>query len=250
LSEGLMDKFLALKDFKKQADILKEKLDVDKNLTEIKENEVKASDNMVTVNKFATDANIPNQLDLAAQYILQKVKLEKAIKDMEEEIEDKEEELDEIRKEINEYKDEISIIAVGRYFSVLFLQNRISISVIGIFVHKHLFSCRVCIQKPRYILIQVIFISRAYSAPIQDLRYRVVNIVFIFCGNLSSICYRSYSSEHVICILHRCSTYVNKPGYKPIFIIIILQHFPPVGCLTFQSPCQGIGISMYSGTAY
>jgi len=69
LSEGLMDKFLALKDFKKQADILKEKLDVDKNLTEIKENEVKASDNMVTVNKFATDANIPNQLDLAAQYI-------------------------------------------------------------------------------------------------------------------------------------------------------------------------------------
>jgi len=51
-----MDKFLALKDFKKQADILKEKLDVDKNLTEIKENEVKASDNMVTVNKFATDA--------------------------------------------------------------------------------------------------------------------------------------------------------------------------------------------------
>jgi len=31
LSEGLMDKFLALKDFKKQADILKEKLDVDKN---------------------------------------------------------------------------------------------------------------------------------------------------------------------------------------------------------------------------
>jgi len=36
-----MDKFLALKDFKKQADILKEKLDVDKNLTEIKENEVK-----------------------------------------------------------------------------------------------------------------------------------------------------------------------------------------------------------------
>jgi len=47
-----MDKFLALKDFKKQADILKEKLDVDKNLTEIKENEVKASDNMVTVNKL------------------------------------------------------------------------------------------------------------------------------------------------------------------------------------------------------
>jgi len=47
-------------------------------------------------------------------------------------------------------------------------------------VHKHLFSCRVCIQKPRYILIQVIFISRAYSAPIQDLRYRVVNIVSYF----------------------------------------------------------------------
>jgi len=41
LSEGLMDKFLALKDFKKQADILKEKLDVDKNLTEIKEMRLK-----------------------------------------------------------------------------------------------------------------------------------------------------------------------------------------------------------------
>jgi len=107
LSEGLMDKFLALKDFKKQADILKEKLDVDKNLTEIKENEVKASDNMVTVNKFATDANIPNQLDLAAQYILQKVKLEKAIKDMEKEIEDKEEKLEEIEEEIDGYKNEI-----------------------------------------------------------------------------------------------------------------------------------------------
>jgi len=37
----------------------------------------KASDNMVTVNKFATDANIPNQLDLAAQYILQKLSWKK-----------------------------------------------------------------------------------------------------------------------------------------------------------------------------
>jgi len=74
-----------LKDFKKQADILKEKLDVDKNLTEIKENEVKASDNMVTVNKFATDANIPISW-IWLRNILQKVKLEKAIKDMEEEI--------------------------------------------------------------------------------------------------------------------------------------------------------------------
>jgi len=116
LSEGLMDKFLALKDFKKQADILKEKLDVDKNLTEIKENEVKASDNMVTVNKFATDANIPNQLDLAAQYILQKVKLEKAIKDMEEEIKDKEEKLEEIEEEIDGYKNEIK----DRLYNVLF----------------------------------------------------------------------------------------------------------------------------------
>jgi len=67
-----MDKFLALKDFKKQADILKEKLDVDKNLTEIKENEVKASDNMVTVNKFATDANIPNQLDFGCAIYIAK----------------------------------------------------------------------------------------------------------------------------------------------------------------------------------
>jgi len=62
---------------------------------------------MVTVNKFATDANIPNQLDLAAQYILQKVKLEKAIKDMEEEIKDKEEKLEEIEEEIDGYKNEI-----------------------------------------------------------------------------------------------------------------------------------------------
>jgi len=50
---------------------------------------------MVTVNKFATDANIPNQLDWLRN-ILQKVKLEKAIKDMEEEIKDKEEKLEEI----------------------------------------------------------------------------------------------------------------------------------------------------------
>jgi len=39
---------------------------------------------------------------LAAQYILQKVKLEKAIKDMEEEIKDKEE----IEEEIDGYKNE------------------------------------------------------------------------------------------------------------------------------------------------
>jgi len=43
---------------------------------------------------------------LAAQYILQKVKLEKAIKDMEKEIEDKEEKLEEIEEEIDGYKDE------------------------------------------------------------------------------------------------------------------------------------------------
>ncbi|HOM03536.1 MAG TPA: hypothetical protein PLH43_12040 [Acetivibrio sp.] len=107
LSEGLMDKFLALKDFKKQADILKEKLDVDKNLTEIKENEVKASNNVVTVNKFGTDINIPNQLEIAAGYVLERVKIEKAIKDMEDEIEKIKDELEEIEDKIDEYKDEI-----------------------------------------------------------------------------------------------------------------------------------------------
>jgi len=39
--------------------------------------------------------------------ILQKVKFEKAIKDMEKEIEDKEEKLEEIEEEIDGYKDEI-----------------------------------------------------------------------------------------------------------------------------------------------
>ncbi|WP_265447253.1 hypothetical protein [Acetivibrio straminisolvens] len=110
LSEGLMEKFVAFKDFKKQADILKEKLDVDKNLTEIKENEVKASNNVVTVNKFGTDINIPNQLEIASGYILDRVKMEKAIKDMEDEIKEKEDDLEEVEDKIDEYEDEIKEI--------------------------------------------------------------------------------------------------------------------------------------------
>jgi hypothetical protein len=41
LSEGLMDKFLVLKDFKNQVDILNGKLEVAKTFTEIKENNIR-----------------------------------------------------------------------------------------------------------------------------------------------------------------------------------------------------------------
>lgn len=113
LAEGLMDKFLTFKDFKKQADVLSQKIDVDKKLSDIKENQITASDNMVTVNKFSTDFNISNQLETAAGYVLQKIKIEKEIenqkaliKDIEAEIEEYEREIDELKAEIKKKKEE------------------------------------------------------------------------------------------------------------------------------------------------
>jgi hypothetical protein len=113
LAEGLMDKFLTFKDFKKQSDVLSKKMDVDKKLTDIKEKQITASDNMVTVNKFSTDFNLPNQLEIAAGYILGRIKIEKELenqksrlKGVEDEIEEYEDEIEELKKEIERKKKE------------------------------------------------------------------------------------------------------------------------------------------------
>ncbi len=102
LAEGLMDKFLTFKDFKKQADILSQKLDVDKELSDIKKNQVEASQNMTIVNKFGTDFNIPNQLEIASGYIKTRVTLEKAIGDLKSKIEEYKEDIHALEDKIEE----------------------------------------------------------------------------------------------------------------------------------------------------
>lgn len=107
LAQGLMDKFLTFKDFKKQADVLSKKMDVDKKLTSIKEKQITASDNIVTVNKFSTDFNIPNQLEIAAGYILERIKIEKEIENQRVRIKETEDKIKQYKDEIDELMEEI-----------------------------------------------------------------------------------------------------------------------------------------------
>jgi tetrahydromethanopterin S-methyltransferase subunit G len=104
LAEGLADKFMSIKDFKKQADIMTKKLDVDKALDDIRKQQLTASDNVMTVNNFGTDCNIPNQLEIAAGYIKERISLEKSIKDLEEQKENYKQDIDRLEKIISEKK--------------------------------------------------------------------------------------------------------------------------------------------------
>lgn len=100
LATGLMDKFMIFGGFKKQADILEKKIDVDEDLTDIKKHQIKASDNMMTVNSFGKDLDVSSKYEEVAEYIVDAMSLEKDCIQLEEEIEALGDELKDVTDEI------------------------------------------------------------------------------------------------------------------------------------------------------
>lgn len=97
LAEGFLDKILAFKDFKKQADTMKKKLDVDKDIEDLRKTQEKASDKVLLVNSFGklpdddtgnAEENLPERLNKASKLIVEKIGFEKQIKDLKAEISD------------------------------------------------------------------------------------------------------------------------------------------------------------------
>lgn len=102
LATGLIDKFMIFGDFKKQADILEKKIDVDEDLTNIKKHQIKASDNMMTVNSFGKNLDIPSKYEEIAVHIVDAMNLERDCKKLEKETKQLEEEIQIIYDEIGE----------------------------------------------------------------------------------------------------------------------------------------------------
>ena len=104
LATGLMDKFMIFGGFKKQADVLNEKLDVDEQLTDIKKHQIKASDNMVAVNSFGKDLDVSSKYEELAGYVVEAIKLEKDCEDLEKEIKELEKKINDVYDQINNYE--------------------------------------------------------------------------------------------------------------------------------------------------
>ena len=102
LAEGLLDKFMVFKDLKKQSDILSKKIDVDKGMSDIKKSQDKASDNILAANKFCTDTDMINHLNIASGYILNRIRCENKIKNKKDEIEQAQSQIDAHESRINE----------------------------------------------------------------------------------------------------------------------------------------------------
>ena len=107
LVTGLMDKFKIFGDFKKQTDILEKKIDVDEDLTDIKKHQIKASDNMATVNSFGRDLDVSSKYEELAEHVADAISLEKDCTELEKEIEELDDDLKSVTDEIEKYQDEI-----------------------------------------------------------------------------------------------------------------------------------------------